>query len=110
MELGDNGKDYAGHGAAFLRRAKSLGVLGGSELSQRSDAEEEKRTLHTVQRVKVSLADAAAEIDKELDDLQVLIIKRTPIQIRLDLYQGINSIRATWSCYHERQRMEKIIL
>jgi hypothetical protein len=99
-ELADKGKNYSGHGRAFLKRAKALGLLEDSELFQCSQLEEQEGIPHSVEFVSMPLADAATEIDRYLDDLQAFVIRRVPISIRIPLYEKVKSIKVLWTCYH----------
>jgi hypothetical protein len=91
-ELADTGKDYPGHGQAFLRRAKSLGILGHSELFQCSRLEEEERIPHRTEHIRVPLVDAAKNINKEIAGLREFLVKRAPMNVRLQMYQKLHNI------------------
>jgi hypothetical protein len=99
-ELADGGRGYAGHGSAFLQRAKSLGILGHSELFQCSQLEEAERIPHTTESIRVTLSDAAKNIDREISELIEFVIKRTAMNVRSQIYQKLRNIEVRWTVYH----------
>jgi hypothetical protein len=96
-ELKDS-KEFHGHGRAFMRRAKQLGILGSIELSQCVTLEEDQYVPHKVEYVRTPLPAFAAGIDKEFAELKELAA-RLPMNVRLQFYRKVRSIEVNWICY-----------
>jgi len=97
-ELKDKGKDYHGHGQAFLKRATQLDILGRIELDQCSSMEEyfvtpTKRTL-----VKISMKKVKEQIGQEIEALMDFAIK-LPEKQRIEFFQLVKNLDVTWHVY-----------
>ena len=97
-ELKDGGKEYHGHGAAFLKRAKQLGILNSYVLQRCFSIEEAERIPHRRRSVKLSLGEARKEIDKVLEELLNLILK-LPDSEKIKFYSAFQNLRAIWGTF-----------
>ena len=97
-ELKDNGKDYDGHGKAFLKRASELGILGRIELDQCFSLEEYQHSPTKRKLVKISMKKVKEQIEREIEDLLDFIVK-LPEKQRVESYRLINNLRVTWQVY-----------
>ena len=97
-ELRDCGKDYDGHGDAFKKRAKQLGILGAIELSQCFSTEQLYYRPHRTEIIKIPLAEYGKEIEKSVKSLKQLA-GRAPMNLRERIFLETQSIEATWICY-----------
>jgi hypothetical protein len=85
-ELKDANREYWGHGRAFLKRAKQLGILGRIELWQCVSMEEDRMIPNRVEHFRKPLAEFAAEVEKQLEDLRELTVKIPNPDLRLILH------------------------
>ena len=97
-ELKDLGRDFHGHGGAFLKRATQLGILGRIELDQCFSLEEYQFTPTKRSLVKISMKKVKERIGQEIEALMDFIIK-LPEKQRVESYKLLNNLRVTWQVY-----------
>ena len=97
-ELKDLGRDFHGHGAAFLKRATQLGILGRIELDQCFSLEEYQLTPTKRSLVKISIKRVKEQIGQGIEALMDFIVK-LPEKQRVESYVLLNNLRVTWQVY-----------
>ena len=88
-----------GHGRDFLRRAKDLGVLTEAELGQCLRLEEDERTPHRVEYTEIPIKDFADTLEKDFQNTLAFIAKKSPINVRVQLWQTIRGLGVDFKCY-----------
>ncbi len=97
-ELKDKGKDYYGHGAAFLKRAAELGIVGTYELDRCFSLEEYEHPPTRRKTVHTPLKKVKENIDQEINRLHKLVMG-LPDRQKIELYRKIQNLQITWAVY-----------
>jgi len=97
-ELQDSGKEYHGHGAAFLKRAKQLGIVDSYVLERCFSFEEAQHTPHRRRAIKTPLKEIKERIDETLRELSGLILK-LPDREKIEFYRTFQNLEVDWQCF-----------
>lgn len=97
-QLRDSGKDYHGHGEAFLKRAAELGIVGDYELDRCFSSEEHDHTAGVRKCVEVPRERYREEIDQALARL-TRVIRKLPVPQRTKAYREVNKLSVIWTVY-----------
>ena len=104
-ELKDKGRDYHGHGQAFLKRAAELGIVGQYELIKCFSSEEWVATPTKRRLVEIPLKKVREDIEGTIDQLGELVLK-LPDQgkVKVKFYKLIHELRSIWMVYSQAVR------
>jgi len=97
-ELKDSGKDYAGHGQAFLKRAGALEIIGSYELARCFSLEEYEHTPTKRKLVRTPLKEVKERINQAINGLEKLIMALLDKE-KVKFYPQFQSLRTEWIFY-----------
>lgn len=97
-ELKDAGKEYYGHGKAFLKRAIELNIVGSYELQQCFSFEELEGIPTIRKRVKISLKEVQDELLRSIRNLFRLVLK-LPDREKIRFYLQLRNLYVMWIAY-----------
>jgi len=97
-ELKDGGKEYRGHGAAFLKRTKQLGIVNSYVLERCFSLEEAQHIPHRKRISKTPLKEIKERIDETLRELSGLI-SRLPDRRKIEFYRTVQNLQVDWQSF-----------
>lgn len=108
-QLRDDGKDYQGHGEAFLRRARKLKIVDPYVLQQCFSAEEYEHTPTIRKTKKIPLAKFKSQVDRWFNQLLGALNKLSDAE-KVKLYPYVQNAYAGWSAYSAAVRKGKKVI
>jgi len=97
-ELKDKGNVYHGHGEAFLKRAKQLGIVDNYVLQRCFSAEEYEHTPTVRKTRKIPLTKFTREVDKWFQALFDEVAK-LPTQQKVRIYPHVQNVYIGWEAF-----------